>query len=532
MERQYSLAECVLRDALEKQASQRPDAVFAHFPRDGQWTFADTLQIAQSSAYCFQSLGVTKGTRVLLLLPNGKCLLQSWFGINYLGAVQVPCNTAWKGAMLQNALDLSQPQVAVVHKELISCLAEIECPSLEHVIVVGGSVPGNAIPGVEIHPESLLSDPHDGELSRPDIASWDCMQMLFTSGTTGTSKGVICSYQHAASFILQSLPDHFGIETNFLCVLPLFHAGGLNSVYTQLVNGGSVVIPERFSGGEFWQTVRDYDVSSSTLLGAMVPFLLSMEATEFDKDHCLKSIGLSPLNQDAVVFGERFGVRVWTSYGATEMGVTLSCIATDERLGATGYVVEGIEAKLVDENDIEVPCDATGELVVRSSESWRFFNGYHNNDKATLKAMRNGWYHSGDLMTRDENDLYRFKGRLNDAIRRRGENISPLDVEAAVLTFEGVVEVVAYAVPSELSEDEVMIALAGSDIDFTVLVEYLIERMPHYMVPRYVRLLAELPRNEMGKIRTDLLRKQGVTDETWDRESVGLVFKGKRLTQS
>lgn len=523
----------VLGAALERQARERPGAIFAHFPGTGtSWTFADAYKAAQGAAMCYQSLGVGRGDRVLCWLPNGEDFLRVWFGTNLMGAIHTPCNLAWRGFMLENALQLSGARVAVVHADLLPRLGEIDRHQLQHVIVVGDF--DGEIDGLQLHPATLLEQAGTPVLPDPPLQCWDDMQIIFTSGTTGPSKGALCSYAHFESFIIEAQPEGFGPGKTFMTIVPLFHAGGASAVYAQLLLGGTVVLPARFQSDIFWQTVRDYGVTATTLLGVMTPFLLSAPASADDRDHPLESASIAPLNSDALAFGERFGVLVRTSYGATEIGAIISAMGSAEALGSAGRLRPGYEARLVDEHDFDVAPGSVGELVVRANRPWCLFTNYYGNPAATVSALRNNWYHTGDLMRQADNGLYYFADRKKDAIRRRGENISSFEVEGSVLQCEGIREVAAYAVPSTLAEDEVMVAICLEEsfsVDWTALVETLCKRMPHYMVPRFYRVLDELPRTENGKVRKEVLRSQGVTTDAWDREAAGIVLKGERVGQ-
>ena len=188
--------------------------------------------------------------------------------------------------------------------------------------------------------------------------------------------------------------------------------------------------------------------------------------------------------------------------------------------------------RIVDENDCEVPPGTIGELIIRTDMPWALNHGYHRNPEATAKAWRNGWFHTGDAFRRDENGNFFFVDRMKDAIRRRGENISSFEVEAEVGSHPSVQECAAVAVPSELGEDEVLVAIApqpGHEIDHEALIEYLIPRMAHFMVPRYIRIVPELPKTPTQKVQKHLIRSQGVTADTWDREKAGIVIRRQKL---
>lgn len=190
--------------------------------------------------------------------------------------------------------------------------------------------------------------------------------------------------------------------------------------------------------------------------------------------------------------------------------------------GIAGKPRPWYELRIVDENDVEVPDGQVGELIVRTHRPWALMRGYYNNPKATVEAMRNGWFHTGDGFRRDTDGTYFFVDRLKDVIRRRGENISSFALESEVLNIPTIRECAAVAVPSEFSEDEVLIVVTpveGATIDPVAVTEELTRTLPHFMVPRYVRVLDELPKTASGKVQKHILRTEGVTPDTFDRNT-------------
>jgi crotonobetaine/carnitine-CoA ligase len=204
-------------------------------------------------------------------------------------------------------------------------------------------------------------------------------------------------------------------------------------------------------------------------------------------------------------------------------------------VGSCGRPRPGVEARVVDANDCEVAPGEVGELIVRTDRPWAMNHGYYKNPAATAEAWRNGWFHTGDGFRRDEAGNFFFVDRMKDAIRRRGENISSFEVEAEVCAHPAVREAAAVAVKSEVSEDEVLIAVSlaeGAALDPAELIAFLRPRMAHFMVPRFVRIIDDLPKTPTQKVQKHLIRTEGVTDATWDREKAGIVIKRERLTSA
>lgn len=517
----------VLGDILARHAATQGDKACAVFDDGSSWTYADALTEARQVAGALARLGVAKGERVFVWLPNGKAFLRAWLGTSLLGAIMVPCNLAWRGRMLDHALALCGARVAIVHCDLVERLADQPLHALEHLIVAGGLSEFD-LP-LSVWPEALL-EAEAGQLPEAELQPWDSMCLFFTSGTTGPSKGVLSSYRHAAAFLAPPDPAAMDGNARFLLVLPLFHAGGLVSAYTLLWAGGTLIVPGSFSTERFWSLVRDHAVTSTTLVEQMASFLLSRPAADADAVNPLAHVNIAPMGPTAYAFAGRFAARLWTSYGSTEIGAPITARAEPDRPGITGRLRQGYAVRLVDAHDIEVSHGTVGELVIRADQPWTMLSGYVG-AAPDASEWRNGWLHTGDLFRRDDDGWFSFVDRLKDAIRRRGENISSFEVEAEVLRFSGVREVAAYAVPDSASEDELMVALAAGDspIDWTAMVEFLRANAPHYMVPRYFRQLQALPRNESGKVRKAELRAEGITADTWDREVAGIRIKAGKV---
>jgi crotonobetaine/carnitine-CoA ligase len=511
--------ECVLRPLLERRARETPDKVFVLFGDSGaSWTYADLLKITRETAAALAQVGVAPGDTVLAWLPNGPDLLRLWFGINYLGAIYVPLNLAYRGRLLEHAVRASSARLIVAHPDLLPRLDEIACPNIEQRIALTGAdtlhLPGAEPPAPE-----------------RETMPWDTQSIIYTSGTTGPSKGVLCSYLQAASaakaFYAADASDRNLVN------LPMFHAAGTGAIYRMLVKGASVALVESFNTDSFWDVVRRTQSTCLTLLGAMVPFLLKAPASPRDRDHPLKKVVMVPLSDDAQVFTDRFGIDVYTTFNMTEVSWPLISERNPSVRGTCGRPREGYEARIVDDNDCEVAPGTVGELIVRNDIPWSMNSGYHNNPEATARAWRNGWFHTGDAFRRDEDGNFFFVDRLKDAIRRRGENISSFEVEAEVNAHPAVREAAAVGVPSEFGEDDVLVVVApvaGKTIDPAELLQFLLPRMAHFMVPRYVRVMPELPKTPTQKVQKNLLRDDGITADTWDREAAGIRVRRERLS--
>ena len=521
--------QCVQRYMIERWARTQPDKTLAIFADGEQWTYGDMQAYAIRTANALRALGVKQGERVLVWLPNNADCLRVWFGLNYLGAVFVPINTAYRGSLLEHAIGLSEARLMIAHADLCPRLKDVDRKAVCELIVLGGAP--TLLDGIRVHAADALesADTTPPTLERA-IAPWDMQSIIFTSGTTGPSKGVMSSYVHLHAMAV-SAPFLSGSD-RYMVNLPMFHSGGVMPVTAMLIHGGSIAMVDSFNTDAFWPTVRKRGITTSILLGVMGGFLLKRPPSPDDKDHTLKTCTYVPLNETAPQFHARFGTDIYTHFNMTEISMPIVTGANPTALGSAGRPRQGVEVRVIDENDCELPVGAVGELVVRTDCPWATSHGYAGNALATAAAWRNGWFHTGDGFKRDAEGNFYFVDRLKDAIRRRGENISSFEVESEVLAFPAIKEAAAIAVKSEIAEDEVCAVVAikdGENFDPAALIEFLRPRMAHFMVPRYVRVVEALPRTPTSKIEKVKLRAEGLTTDTWDREAAGIVVKREKI---
>ena len=521
--------DCVLRSVLEKFADSQPDKVFARFADGSEWTYAQTLGVARRTAAGLQALGVRQGENVHSWLPNGPDAIRLWFGLNFLGAVYVPINLAYRGRILEHAIRLSGASLIIAHTGLTDRLVGIDRSNLKDLVIIGGK--GAGIDGLTIHSADRL-EPVEFTLAplEREIMPWDLQLIIYTSGTTGPSKGVMSSYVH--SFATGSGWDFINQDDRQLVSLPLFHVGGTGAISSMLNRGASVAIIDSFQTETFWSVITEHRATFAILLGSMTTLLVKRPPSPADREHSLRVAMMIPLLEDAAAFHQRFGVEIYTLFNMTEISCPLVSGVDPSPLSTCGKPRAGIEVRVVDENDCELAPGEIGELIVRCDQPWSMTTGYYGNPEASARAWRNGWFHTGDAFRTDDQGNYFFVDRMKDAIRRRGENISSFEVEAEVNSYPKVQESAAVAVPSELGEDEVMVAVVpqpGSTVDPKELIEYLVPRMAHFMVPRYVRIVNELPRTPTQKVQKHLIRSEGITADTWDREKAGIVIRRQKL---
>jgi crotonobetaine/carnitine-CoA ligase len=506
-----------LFDLLVDSAQELPDQDWLYFETTVRWfSRREVLSRARRVAGMLQAADLKPGDRVAYLLENRVESVEALFGIIAADGIAVPLNTAWRRDGIEAALSTCEPKVVICeasHRELLPS-------STRATIVVADRGSGLA--------EGFCYD----ELPPPARSGRDPCLILFTSGTTGRSKGVVhtsTSMIHMARQAANRMAN--GPNDVFYTCLPLFHANALGvSLIPSLLCKAALVVAKRFSATNYWDHVRCFRVTTTSMLGAMVPFLLNQPGSHADDQHDLRAAMVVPvtpsLNERLLA---RFGVRAVGAYGLTDMGHLLWVpVNKNAPAGSCGIPTEGFECRLVDDDDQEVEVGEVGELVCRPLLPWIMSPGYWYMPEATVEAWRNLWFHTGDLLRRDAEGWYYFVDRKKDAIRRRGENISSTEVEQAVLRIDGIVECAAFPIPSEWSEDEVAIAIVpalGSVPEMDKLIADLSGSLPRYAVPRYVRVMTNLPKTATAKVRKDLLRRDSVTSDMWDREAVAVQPK-------
>lgn len=516
---------------LDRQAERLGDRTLVVFDRGPTWSYTETRRLARGTAAALESLGVKRGDRVLVWLPTGPAIVRVALALTYLGAIYVPINTAFRGRSVEHIIQTSRSSLLIAHDQLLDRLNDLELGELEQIVVVG-EVPRATLSGRECLPEREI-EPLGVEPTplSPALEPWDIQAIFYTSGTTGPSKGVLCSHVHTWNMSVGGIP--FLQESDrFMSPSAYFHIADAYVPWAVIAKGASMAVVGAFRTQDFWEQVIRTATTATVVIGAMADFLLKAPEQPDDADNPLRVINQQPLAHDASAFARRFGVLLYTQYDLTELGPPIAAEVfgpeTYHKKGYCGRLRDGFEVRLVDENDCEVALGQAGEVAVRSTIPWIITTGYFGMPQATARAWRNGWFHTGDVLRLEQDGSYYYVDRVKDSIRRRGENISSVEVEQEVLAYPSVRAVAAYGVASEHGEEEVMVTLEpkpGEQVDPSALIEFLIPRMPHFMVPRYVRVMDELPRSATDKIQKPDLREQGRTDDTWDRERAGIKLK-------
>lgn len=501
----------VLPEVLEAQARRRGDSTFLTVIGEGSLTYAAAARQARQVASHCAAAGVGIGDAVAVLLPNGLDFVRLWLGLGRLGALIVPVNTGLTGDFLAHQLRDSGARMVVSAG-----------PASEAVAGVIDEVAGLQV--LDLDGWQGAAE-HDGPLPRAS----DTACLMYTSGTTGPSKGVLMPHAHCYLFGLGSI-EGLGIteDDRYYVSMPLFHANGLfMQLYATLIAGASAVLRARFSATSWLSDIRAHGCTVTNLLGAMSQFVIAQPSSPGDTDHGLRVI--CPVPNPAPherAWRERFAVPdVVTAYGMTEVNIPLYGRLGTSRPGTAGRALERwFEVEVRDpDTDDRLRAGQIGEIMVRPRVPFGFMSGYAGLPEATVAAWRNFWFHTGDSGVMDEEGWVTFVDRTKDCIRRRGENISSYEVENAVVSLDGVAEVAAYAVPAgaEGTEDEVMLAVVlhdGVSMDAAAVAAHADAVLPRFARPRYIEIVEALPKTPTQKVRKQELRTRAVTSSTWDRE--------------
>lgn len=482
-----------------------------------------TCTFAQTDAHCravargLAQRGLSEGKRLMLLLPNCVEFVFSWFASSMLGAVTIPVNITLKGPLLDYTIKDCRPDGLIVHHSLLANLDTLSAEAralLPWIAVVGNAqepLPTSAFAFDSLYVREGADPEIPGDFRRIQMIS-------YTSGTTGPSKGVISS--NSATFCSgHNFIKVMGMQQDDILYapLPLFH--GMSSrqgILPTLVTGAHIVIDEHFSASRYFQRATEVDATLGMVVHALIPLLKVQPPGEFDRRHRIRAMFNTRHDRE---FEERFGVHMVEAFAMTEISHVLNTPYPQRKWGSTGLAHPDWEVRLVDAEDFPVAVGQPGELLVRPRKPYIMMDGYLNKPELTLHAWRNGWFHTGDMMYQDEEGYFFYLDRDKDRIRRRGENVSSAEVEMCVCAHPAVAEAAALPHPAGDGEDEIRIAVVlngNAAVTQRELWEWLRERMPKFMLPRFVEFVAELPRTATSKVNKHQLVKDGLGSGAWD----------------
>jgi crotonobetaine/carnitine-CoA ligase len=514
-----------LGEELREAAREAPARPFLRMT-DGEWSYAEIDAASDDCAAALAGLGVRQGDVVSLMLPNCREFVVAWMALAKLGAVTAPLNTAFRGRVLRDAAELAGAALLVAHADLREAWRGLrgDLPALARVVVVGGAAQTPDETGWREMMDAAAGAPPP---PTPSIGFADPCLLLYSSGTTGRSKAATIPHRFVLGHGALTI-EGLGLRSDdvLYCPYPLFHLdAAVMTLAPALLLRGVAAIGERFSVSRFWDEIRALDATVFDFMGATLTMLWKAPPSPRDRDHRARLGWGVPLPDWADAFEARFGCRLVELYGSTEAGTFIfTPLDAPRRRGACGVLRGPFTARIADASGAPLPPGETGELLVRPEAPSMLFSGYHGMPEATLAAFRDLWFHTGDLLRRDADGYFHFVGRARDMVRRRGENISAAEVEAGLETHPDVLGCAVYGVPSELTEEDVMaciVARPGSGLDAPALAGWCADRMARFMIPRYFRFVAKLDRTPTDKVEKFRLREQGVTPDTWDRETGG-----------
>lgn len=547
-----------LGDELRAAARECPDRPFLRMP-GVELSYGEIDRRSDVLAGAISALGIGHGDRVSLMLPNSPEFVVIWFALAKLGAVTAPVNTAFKGQVLRDAIDLVGSRLLLAHRSLSGQWMPI-LPSLATVrllVEVGIEPPSPADGSAEALGAAARAQALASMEDVLDFAAWsaaaqpaeaptagraeregrtshevqpsDLCLLLYTSGTTGRSKAAMMAHRFVLSQA-DGVIEGLGLRRDdvLYCPYPMFHLdAAVMTIAPALRLRAVAAIGERFSVSRYWAEVRELGATVFDFMGATLTMLWKQPPSPRDREHRARLGWGVPLPAWAPEFEARFGCRLVELYGSTEVGAILYTPQDEPRRpGSCGRVGRLWEVQLHDPDGFEVPVGATGELVVRPRAPDALTRGYFGMPEATLAAFRNQWFHTGDVMRRDEAGHHYFVGRTRDIVRRRGENISSAEVEQGMESHPDVMEAAVFGVPSELTEEDVMACIVrrpGCGLTAQDLTAHAMTTLARFMVPRYIRFVDHMPRTPTDKVEKFRLAQQGITADTWDRERLDLA---------
>jgi crotonobetaine/carnitine-CoA ligase len=522
-----------LTAALRRQVQQRREDLFASFHDGRALTYGALEERSDAVAAGLARLNVGPGDRVLILAHNSVEFLVALLATHKRRAILVAVNVELHGELLEHQVRNSKPAVIIVDERLKDRIDGLSSPAPAGVrqVVIGND--GHEPQRCDTMSFDDLSDVEMGNDAVLEPAGEEIAMILYTSGTSGSAKGVLMPQAHCYLFgQLLAKAQQVTAGDVFYVSMPMYHVNALlMSIGCCLIVGARVHVARRFSASHWLSEIRACGATVTNTLGVMPEYILAQPPKSDDRDHSLSRMMAVPVSASLVeAFQARFGVRLVQMYGMTECNIVAHADPqAPTPPGCSGPVVSDFfDVRIADpETDVERPVNQIGEILVRPRRPGCFMQGYAGKPEETVRSWRNLWFHTGDAGHLDEAGRLYFVDRLRDCIRRRGENISPYDVEQAINAHPAVKESAAVGVKvvGAGGEEEVMacVVLSGP-LEAVDLVDWCVQRLPRFSVPRFVRFLDRLEKTTTGKVKKGSLRDAGVTEDTWDREEAGYTL--------
>jgi crotonobetaine/carnitine-CoA ligase len=503
-----------------------PEKTYLYY-QDQEISYGVFLDNIYRTANWFKRLGLEKGDRVCLILPNCPEFLYMWLGLSLIGGVAVPVNVAYKQQEAAFILRHSECCILAGTSETLRTVEEL-VPSLHHLqsVVHIGKGPA-ATAGVLEFSSFMDEEPRPDPTSEPSAKDVACI--MYTSGTTGPPKGVMVTHfayvscgQGFTRWV--ELTEH---DRLFTC-LPLYHANAqYYSTMGSLAAGAGLILVDRFSATRFWNQIRRYGATVFNYIGAMLVILMKQPESPDDRRNPVRvAYGTPALDNDFQDrFERRFDLKLITGYALTECVFgTIQPLRGLRKVKSIGLPRSHPDfenlMKVVDDQGRALPPGETGEIVIKNPA---VTPGYFRNPEATEKTLQDGWLHTGDNAYRDEDGYFFFVDRKKDVIRRRGENISSLEIEATLNEHPCILESAVVGVPSELSDEEVkayVVPVSGMQVNPEDIFAWCEQRLARFKVPRYLEIRDSLPKTPTHRVAKYVLRqeKENPAEGCADRE--------------
>lgn len=535
----YPLEERTIGRLLADKAERIPNKTFLLW--QGQaYSYAELETMTNRYANGFASHGIGHGTHVAVLLPNCPEFFWVVWGLGKIGAVAVPINTAAKGEMLRYFIDQSDASCVVLDSEFANNVGALsdQLPKVKQFFFRGDRAESIRCLGsaaVPMHELEKLEVMNDGPPPLGLVRYDDIQSIMYTSGTTGPSKGVMTPHSQGHA-VGRSLVIDFGYVPDdilYTC-LPLFHSNALwYTCYAALWADATIAISPRFSATRFWDDIRSSGATQFNTLGAMTNIIWKLPPVSQDRDHALRQCMSVPVPKE--IYQEmqtRYGVTLTSVYAMTENFAMTRFKPDDppEKAGSAGRAREDCELRIVDDDGREIHFGEVGEIWMRPLQEGSMMKGYYKMPAETAREFVGAWFRTGDRGYLDADGFLFFIDRKKEAIRRRGENISAYEVELILSRHPAILEVAAIPVASEMSEDDVMVYVVlkpGETLSHADVVHFAAAHMSYFMVPRFVEFIDALPKTASEKLEKYKLKQlaQAHRSELWDREQVGIEVK-------
>ena len=466
------------------------------------WTLAQTNERVEALAAAMTKSGIGAGDRVATLFHNHPDYVAAILALARLGAVWLPLDRRASPMGLASIVKRTQPAAALAH-----------APYHEGLAAAG-------LVGPILDPAKLTEAPAPLGL-RACRSPDDWRAIMFTSGTTGLPKGVIVTERMicaAGRFAAEAA--RADADQTFLLWEPLNHIGGAQMIPAALLSGARLAMVPKFSASSFWRQAKATGATRIHYLGGVLDLLAKQPPGAADRDHCVThAFGAAARPEMWGLFPDRFGVTLTEVYGQTEAS-SFCIMNTEGAPGAIGRPLPPFDVDLLDETGTAVGADCVGQIAIAAIPPGLLTPSYLDDPTATAAAFRDGWYLTGDLARRDTEGRLIFAGRVKDAIRRRGENLSALEIETAIVTHPDVKDCALIGVPAEIGEEEILAILElvpGAALAPEELIDWLKSRLAAHQLPRYVRIVERLPRTPSERVaKSEILRD---LSDVWDAEA-------------